>query len=150
MKMKVKMKKRYSILHCGDKGFVLSLDALFAVFVVLLAIAFCSSFIAESRERVYYLNIKKEASDVFAVLDYAKILDTLNEQNITKEMQALLPSSEMKINITYSDIELKNRTSFSFGASEKNFVVSGERFFVITNASNVTAFAVIRYKTWKK
>ncbi len=134
------------------KGFVFSLDALLAVIIVTIVFLFTINYFSQTHEKIYYIYSAKEANDALAVLDYKGILDAADEGEIMQEIAELLPSSEAKLNITISDIKLENKITTTFGDIEKNFVISGKRFFILTNetVNGVNGFGVVKYLVWKK
>mgnify|MGYP001568372901 CR=1 FL=1 len=79
-----------------------------------------------------------------------EVIYTKNETKILGEFSKLLPSSDTKINMTTTNTELGNKQNLAFGGTEKNFVISGKRFFVLKNGTSVNGFGVARYKVWKK
>ena len=90
--MKVIFKKK-------KRGFVLTLDALIAAVIVVMALSFAASYFFETQEKIYYIYSAKATNDALAVLDYNETLQTLNEQQIMQEMNRLLPSSQAKFDI---------------------------------------------------
>ena len=143
--MKVISKKK-------KRGFVLTLDALIATIIVIMALSFSTAYFFETQEKIYYIYSAKATNDALAVLDYSETLQTLNQAQIMQEMGKLLPSSQAKFNIITVNTDLENRTNTIFEPySEKNFVVSSKRFFVLKNSNDsVNGFGVVRCLTWKK
>ncbi len=152
MEIKNKIKKMKKEGRKDKKGFVLSLDALFAVLIVVTALIFATSYVPQQKEKIFYLYNEKAANDAFAVLDYNNILQTKNPAIITQEMNKLLSSSEFKLNMTTCDVDLSGKSSMTFGSTPQNssFVMSGKRFFTIKNNGIVTGFGAVSYNVWQK
>jgi len=137
----------------NKRGFVLSLDAFLSIIVLVLVISFITSSFFQTPERTQYIYSVKEANDVIAVLDYEDVLDTLDESKISQGFSNLLESSEGKFNITYDDVDLTGEDNLfvNENKTEKGFVISGKRFFVIKDSTGtVEQFAVVSYSIWKK
>lgn len=147
----MKIKVRYLKLHYGVRGFFLSLDALIAVVVLLTVISPLFANIHD-RENLQNLYTSKRGSDIAALIDNSKKIDTLDRTEIMNEVAGLLSSENIEINITTyrTDLTGKSNIDFNIGGKPKNFVSSGKRFFVVSNTTGVTNFGVIRYKLWQK
>ena len=143
--MKGKMKNK--------NGFILSLDAFLAVIIMGIVFSFVVSSFFQTPERIQDIYSIKEANDAIAVLDYGGVLDSFDEEDIANSFSNLLGSSEAKFNITSADVELTSQEDLliNWNKTEKDFVISGKRFFVIKNSTEtVDKFAVVRYFIWKK
>jgi hypothetical protein len=141
---------RYLNLRYGGKGFVLSLDALIGALLAFSMFSYLLFYPLANEAIMEKLYLTKQGSDAMIVIDYNEKIDTLNESEITQELENLLNSSEMKLNITYSDSELESKTNLVFGNQPRGFAGSGKRFFVVSNETDITFFGVVSYNIWKK
>jgi len=132
------------------KGFVLSMDALFATIIVIAAVVFATSFFSQQHEKVYYLYNIKEVNDAVYALDNVNLLETLDQSAISQNMSKLLESYEFKFNITKCNTDLTNKSSSVFGLTPKGFTTTGKHFFIIKNNTTITGFGEIKYQAWKK
>lgn len=132
------------------KGFVLSMDALFATIIVIAAVVFATSFFSQQHEKVYYLYNVKEVNDAVYALDNVNMLETLDQSAINQEMSKLLQSYEFNFNMTSCDTDLTNKSSTVFGSTPKGFTTTGKHFFILKDNTTITGFGVIKYQAWKK
>ncbi len=150
--------KFFKIHRTGKKGFIFSLDALFAV--VLLLLLFASLFLHYSKadNQIVKTYLTRQGSDVVRALENNGVitgidLDGLDEiPEDVEEVLDTLTSDNMRFNLTYSDVNLEQKVSLAFGgnASSNDFVGTGKRFFVAESEEEIVAFGVITYWTWKK
>lgn len=147
----MRIKMPYLKLRYGNKGFVLTLDAVIAVMIIFGVIDGLISSI-NNKETSYNLYISKKGSDMAALLDNSNKLDTLNITQISNDVAnfSILENFEMNITTYNTDLSGKSTISFNLGGTPKNFVSYGKRFFVIRNNTQITKFGVLRYRVWQK
>ena len=132
------------------KGFVLSLDALVASLILSIAIF---SLFYHSQGDSSYINkvyLLKDGEDSIALIEKSGKIDNLDSQEIISELASISPTSDFWINTTSINKDLSGKSSSAFGGNPKNLAVSGKRFFVISNSTDISKFGVIRYTVWKK
>lgn len=128
--------------HYGSKGIVFALDALIAIFIVIVVLA--SSFLLITRnERESYglLQQSKLGNDLFASLDMNGKLDSLNKNTISANIENILPKN---FNY-YFRLECENKiiqTNRSLGGS----LMEGERIMITSNLD----YCIARYSVWPK
>ena len=134
--------KLYWNLHYGNKGQVFSLDAIIAIFLVMIVLI--SSFFMVNKENEENYELLQQfnlANDIFTVLDINGKLDSLNKNSIKTSVETILPR-----NFDYSfRIECDNKIVES-NRSVSSTLVKGERI-VVTNNLNL---CIARYSVWPK
>lgn len=142
----MKIKKQLWNLNSGDKGFILSFDAVMAVFVVLIILIVATFYATRaSEDSLSKLQMIRTGNDILAILDYDGTLETKSAATIEEGLNELLPTSYHMM------IEIKGKT---FGpmiietASEMptdRFIGSGKRMF-----NKNAEYYIARYWIWLK
>jgi len=138
--------------HYGNRGFVLSLDAVIAVILVFVLMTTLAISL-QNKENLQNIYLSKRGSDIAALIDSNSRIDSLNITLIKNEVVNLTDFEDIEMNITTYNPDLSGKSSISFStASPKNssFVSTGKRFFVIMNNTRAAKFGVINYRIWKK
>ena len=134
--------KLYWNLHCGNKGQVFSLDAIIAIFLVMIVLI--SSFFMVNKENEENYELLQQfnlANDVFTVLDVNGKLDSLNKNSIKTSIETILPK-----NFDYAfRLECENKIIES-NRSVSSTLVKGERIVVTNNLD----LCIMRYGVWPK
>ncbi|MFH1249233.1 MAG: hypothetical protein V1660_03705 [archaeon] len=141
----------YCKLRYGNKGFVLSLDALVSIILVFVVIAVLSSTM-QNKESLNQIYLAKTGSDIAALVDNNNLINSLNSTLLRQEISNITQMENVEINITTFNTDLSGRSSLNFTTSPypEGFVSSGKRFFVIKNNNQISKFGVINYRIWKK
>ncbi|MFH1592351.1 MAG: hypothetical protein ABIB47_03215 [Candidatus Woesearchaeota archaeon] len=119
------------------------LDSVIALFIVFIILAISIFFLSRSEQSpVSELQASRIANDVFAILDYRGLLGNFDANEITSELNAILPVGYV---VEYK-IECPNRVYDSRGSStfSEESAFSGERVFVDTKFNKCIA----RYWVW--
>ena len=137
-----KMKKTLN-LHCGNKGFIFSLDIFMAIIVITLSITASLLFIFRANDNnISLLQETKIADDITSVLDYNKKFDSLNKNTIISNINSVIPQN---YNMSFR-IECQNKIIQNIGQIPSTFVASSERVIVTDNLD----FCIMRYWLWAK
>ena len=131
----------------GNRGFFLSLDAVFGVIVIISVLLFAGAAarIPDSFpiERVQLAEL---GAATVAVLDAEGTFDALDGFEIDERLDALLPiTASMQIQV---NCESGATAETSREPPEKKFIASGIRFFVIVDGDSVEDNCVASWKTW--
>lgn len=147
----ITMKKHYLNLRFGNKGFILSLDAAVAIFVVFIMIAISAFYIGRANEDpLPKLQMTRTGADIMAILDYEKTLESLDQDRVASEIKTLLPPNyqmRVVINGTFPAQVMTAETTTE--PPGEQLIVGGKRSFVIRNESN-EYFATANYWMWLK
>jgi len=146
------MKKQSWNSRFGNKkGFILSLDATIAVFIVFIFIAVSAYYAGKANEDpLTRLQMVRAGSDVIAMLDQQGVFETLTQTEIADEISIILPPAyemRLRVNGTFPQKILTVETTTE--TAEKQFVVSGERNLVLYNETG-NHFATVKYWMWQK
>lgn len=129
------------------RGFVITLDALFAITILFVVLIIAYNYISLSRVSGNpEISANRFASDMVAVLDYENILDSFNKDAIEMRVNALLPSNlriAMKISRYDSNDVLSDQIQINDDITE-NFY-TGSWVFVMFN-NNDANFNAVEYK----
>jgi len=126
----MKMRKQPWILGYGNKGFIFTLDAAIAVFLVIIISLAANYYAAKGTEPLSRLQMVRTGYDLIAVLDNSGVLVSLDSALIENSLIEILPVNyEMRLEITgtYPDQIVIETSSIPEG---KKFVATGKRFFV--------------------
>lgn len=137
-------KMRHSSLQFGNKGFILLLDVVIAVFLVIVSITAISHFSEDLYENpLRDMSIYKTGSDITALLIHQGVLATLDENTITNGLYSILPSRYDM----YIDITCESGSTLTLGGLmlTKDFVASGSQVFIIPDASD---YCTAAYYVW--
>lgn len=135
-------KKHYSKSSFGNKGFIFTLDALVAVFIVALIISVSSIFaFKQLNQKFNSLQIDKIGADVIATLDYRNDFNSLDKNYIDTKIKNLLPKN---YDISYKMV-CQNITIVQGEPPSRSFR-SGERIIVTNNLD----YCHINYQIWPK
>lgn len=148
------MKKQLLSLRYGNKrAFILTLDALLAMIIVLIAIGVAHSYIVRSENVMPNIQTTRIGSDIVRLLESTNSFDTLDVVVIKTDMNSIIPPSYgMRLNISWANASLKQTGSFEIGDElpDKKFVSTGKRFFVIISKGSLTHYGVAKYWIWLK
>lgn len=136
----------------NKKGFAFTTDALAAAFLLSLLFAFILLHDSPADEFTPKLHLSRAGSDLVRLLENNGGLDQLNSGAITSSAANISTDLDLRLNITYSDTKLQQKSSLISGGSPGNedFAAAGKRFFVTKNSTDITNFAVARYWVWRK
>ena len=136
----VRMRKFWN-LHCGNKGYIFSIDIIVALFIVTIIFGVSLLFISRSNDDTTLLAQQSRfADDVVAVLSYEHKFDSLNKNTITNNINSVLPPN-YKMSFR---LECKNKIIENFGSLPDNFISSGEKVIVTSNLD----YCAMRYWLW--
>jgi len=126
----MKMRKQSWILGYGNKGFIFTLDAAIAVFLVMIIFLAANYYATKGTEPLSRLQMVRTGYDLIAVLDNSGVLVSLDSALIENSLIEILPVNyEMRLEITgtYPDQIVIETSNIPEG---KKFVATGKRFFV--------------------
>jgi hypothetical protein len=136
------------------KGFVFTLDATFAVVIMLILLATFSFFSAEAEENPYPLLIlKKQANDVLTVMDKNGDLESMNISRVNASLQeTLTPTLNRHMQIEYYNYSKKfyylETVDFGSNYSGIDELVLAERDFLVFENGTVKYYGVARLRVW--
>ena len=149
--MMVKMLFCNSRFGKNNKGFILSLDILIATFLAFIVITISVYYVGlADDETLSSLQLLRTGSDILAVMDYEKTLNSLDKIEIQNKMDILLPPNYgmlVSINGTFPQRTLMLESTTE--PVSNKFVVGGKRSFVIYNETN-EYFATADFLIWIK
>ncbi|MEK6952310.1 MAG: hypothetical protein AABX29_04805 [Nanoarchaeota archaeon] len=129
-------------LPCGNKGQVFSLDAVIAIFLVMIVLI--SSFFMVNKENEENYELLQQfnlGNDIFTVLDVNGKLNSLNRNSIKTSIETILPK-----NFDYSfRLECEHKIVES-NRSVSSTLVKGEKIVVTNNLD----LCIMRYGIWPK
>lgn len=138
----------------GRKGFAFTIDAAFAVLILLILLATFSFFSAEAEENPYpLLVLKKQANDMLIVLDKKGELGSMNTTLINETLQKTFPPSLH----THMELEYYNFTNrFHYVRADylgANFsgieeLVLAQREFMVFENGTVKYYGIARLRVW--
>ena len=139
----MKTHQQHSMLHSrNSKGFIITLDALIAAFLLILVLIFIQFFTARALEdKLSIIQPLHIVSDAVTYLDHNSTLQTKDKTLIQNTLQSLLPSdTPARIQIIYSTNE-----TIDIGEEIPKgvFIAGGKRYFQTT-----TGYGVARYWVW--
>jgi len=141
------------------KGYVFSVDALLAIFVVLILIASFSFFSSRSKSEAFPLmSLQIRTNDVLVTLDKLGYLSGKSSSNISLFTNRTLGSSvgwQMDIeyyNYTEANNTFKLASALHLGDNSSNpdEIALSTRVFLVKNATNVTNYGRVMLKTWSR
>jgi len=136
------------------KGFVFTLDAAFAILVMIILLATFSFFSSQAEENPYPLIIlKKQANDVLVVLDKHGDLGSRNITRINASMQeTLTPTLNRHMEIEYYNYSKKfyylETVDFGSNYSGIEELVLAEREFLVFENGTVAYYGIARLRVW--
>lgn len=139
------------------QGFVFSIDATLAVFLVVISLA-AITFLSYQAESDPYgrLQVARAGKDAMAVLDYRGVLAGGNTSRIESDLNSTLPSS-VGMQVELSTYYYDNGSFFLLGSSlvgpdpPGNITTYGARRDFVTTKNGVIAnYTVARMKIWQK
>lgn len=149
----VMKKQLLSLIYGNKRAFILTLDALLAVIIVLIAIGVANSYIARSENVMPNIQTTRIGSDIIRLLENTNSFGTLDAAAIKIDMNSILPPTYgMRLSISWADANLEQTGSFEIGDElpDKKSVSTGKRFFVITNESSLAHYGLAKYWIWLK
>jgi len=131
-------------LLCGNRGFVLSLDALIATLVVILILVASAYYIHDLDDGSFSkLQMVRTGSDILVLLEHEGFLQTLDKDGIENELMVLLPINyDMRIDVNCPSQSIQT----SFLPPTKTMIVGGKRVLVRENLE----YCTVRYWIWLK
>ena len=137
--------------YTNKKGIVLSLDAAIAIAISMLILSSASFYLSNLEdEPLAKASMYSQMQDVAAVIDYNRILATMNNTTISNNLSYLVSgefSSQIEIfwqNTNAGNLEY-NTTSESHNETTDRALIAGERLTLINNTP-----ALVRYWIWQK
>ena len=136
------------------KGFVFTLDAAFAILILIILMATFSFFSSQAEENPYPLIIlKMQANDVLAVLDKHGDLGSRDIARINESMQeTLTPTLNRHMEIEYYNYSKKfyylETVDFGSNYSEIEELVLAEREFLVFENDTVAYYGIARLRVW--
>lgn len=150
--MKMRETGRYSSLFCGkNKGFILTLDALFAVIIAVIAIAAASTYTSGSYgEPMSRLQMSRTGYDLLDIVTQKGLW--ASQTDIETELSALLPASYSIIlreqcSGGWNDLAKSNAETFDLPDKE---IVTGEKVIVKKLAARSINYCRVRFYIWLK
>jgi hypothetical protein len=136
------------------RGFVYTLDAMFAVLILLILLATFSFFSADAEENPYpLLVLKKQANDMLIVLDKKGDLATGNITQINESLHENFPPSlQTHMELEYYNFSNRfhyvNATDFGADYSGIDELVLAQREFLVLENGSVKYYAIARLRIW--
>lgn len=130
-----------------DKGFVFSLDAAFALAIIVGILLISFSLVTQSKISSSAIFAKRIASDIVATMDYNNTLDSFNKILIESQLNSLMPqhlNMSMKINKYDAQLNLVDQIEINRDLKE-NFYL-GKWLFVTFSGRDVKNYFVAVYK----
>ena len=128
--------------HSGNKGFIFTLDALIALFIIAITITVSGTFLLKNlNQNINSLQIEKIGADAIAVLDYNNDFNGLNKKTIESKINNIMPNN---YDLSFK-MECQNITVLS-GNPPIRAIHSGERIIV----TNKLDYCYMRYWIWEK
>ena len=150
--MKMRKTRQYSSLFYGkNKGFVLTLDAMFAVVIAVIAIAASSIYIGmSSGEPMSRLQMSRTGYDLLNIINHKGLWTS--QADIESELSALLPASYVIVikeqcDTTWDDLAKGNTETFDLPNKE---IVSGENVIVKKIGAGQVDYCRVRFYIWLK
>jgi uncharacterized membrane protein len=138
------------------KGFVLSLDAAFAV-IILIVFLMAFSFLSSQAYNDSYptLVLKKQSGDLLTILEKSGELALANGTQINNTVNATLPTSiAWNMTIEYynysSGFVLDNTISIARPDSVTEDIVANEMKFVTFQNNSIRYYGIARLTIWAK
>ncbi len=131
--------------NCGkNRGIIFSLDAVIAIFIVLVIVATSHYYFTWKPITPTELQMIKVGYDVVSILDNKGIFDSLDRSYIENELRKVLPNNyEMRLFINTTTKNIIIETSKT--TPKNKLIVCGERTFVTNND-----FGKIKFWMWLK
>ena len=136
------------------KGFVFTLDAAFAIVVMVILLATFSFFSSQAEENPYPLIIlKMQANDVLVVMDKHGDLGSRDIERINESMQeTLTPTLNRHMEIEYYNYSKKfyylETVDFGSNYSGIEELVLAEREFLVFENGTVKYYGIARLRVW--
>ncbi len=138
------MKQPQHKLQYGNRAVIFTLDMLVALTVFSIAFAVSLYYVSQtSEDKLTRAEMSSIASDILAVMDNNKTLQTLDSQMIQTQLEQLLPIAfQMRILI-----KTENNVTIDVGgiAPEGRFIATGKRHIVTD-----TDYGEVRYWIWAR
>ena len=145
------MRKQFLSLHSGNKAgkkaFIFSLDIIVAVIIVSFVLIVATFYVTKAGgEPVSRLQTTRIGSDVLAMLDHNKTLETLSSGNLEIELNRVLPINyHMRIKVDcIGGEQVIAETTDVF--PKDRFIGAGKRVFV----TNTSKYCIADYSIWLK
>ncbi len=138
----------------GNKGFILSLDAAVAVFVVFIFLVVASFYVGRANdEPLSKLQMARTGYDLLALMDYESTLVGLNQSEVSADVKTLLPATyHMRVQINGTFLPGILTVESTTEPPGEQLIVGGSRNFVIANETSgegtVDYFATANYWMW--
>lgn len=140
-----------------QKGYAISIDAIFAiiVFMAMISLINYESF-GSSTTAIAKLEIQKNMDDVLQALDKKETLQTLNATLIESKINALLPANYkwvLTIEVfedTREGFEKLSETSFGHTDESRagEELIGGRRLFLIFDGAEISRYCSAKYLVW--
>lgn len=136
------------------KAFVFSLDAIFAVIILMIFLTAFVFLSAQAEEDPYTsLILKKQANDALIVLDKGGNLSTLNSTLISDSLNNLLSSSlDWNMEIDYYNYSggFVHEGNLSLGNSTQNIEIyaHAQREFLVFESGTIKNYGTARLTLW--
>ncbi len=142
----MKTKKQSWPLPSGTKGFIFSLDAAIALFIVFMVLIASLYYVTRKEDSLSNLQLVKTGYDIITILDNDGSLKTVDSATIEQNLNDLLPVNyhyRLEINTTKSKYILLETSN---EIPEDQFIGVGKRFFV----ANTNEFGIAKFWIWVK
>ncbi len=139
----------------GNKGFVFSMDATFALIIVVFILTMANIYLILGNQATSIdVQTNKYGDDIIKILDEQGTLQTLNQATINTALQTLVPVNyDVSISVKCKRYPSGTEETITAGSSvptDKD-VFSGTRIFIITNADTTQEkYCSSRYWIWSK
>lgn len=150
--MKMRKTGQYlNLLYGRNKGFIFTLDALFAVIIAVIAIAAASTYTRVSYgEPISRLQISRTGYDLLDIINQKGLWTS--QTAIETELSALLPANYAIIireqcSAAWNDLAKSNTETFDLPNKE---IVTGEKVVVKKLAARSINYCRVRFYIWLK
>ncbi len=139
------------------KGHVLSIDAAFAIIILIALIGMMGYFpFMESKNPYAKLNMQRSMNDALDLLDAQKVLQNFDGNGIAQAIGKTMPvqySWKMRIGkYSYANDEFSGEAELNFGAGDANLstadVMHGRRLFLTFANNEIEYYYDAEYWVW--
>lgn len=129
------------------RGFVFSLDSIFAVFIFLIILIAVFSFLQYPSSYVPESNAVIVASDIISALDEQGVFDSLDETQIASILNSKLPSNikmSLKLYIYEDDLDFDETKQVNTDLTENYY--QGKWLLIVGNITDIQNYVKVEYK----
>ncbi len=130
------------------KGYVFSLDAAFAVFILLIIMSAIVFYMrVPFSSQVSDTSSVLISSDIISVLDKKNVFDTLDTASISNNLSQVLPynlNMSLKLHVYKDDLQFQETKQVNTDLNTSYY--KGKWLLIIGNITDVKNFVIVEYK----